>query len=33
VNEPERMRFLSDTGLWGFVTDVPDLAVELLRGT
>jgi glycerophosphoryl diester phosphodiesterase len=33
VNEPERMRFLSDTGLWGFVTDVPDLAVELLRGS
>jgi glycerophosphoryl diester phosphodiesterase len=33
VNEPERIRFLSDTGLWGFVTDVPDLAVELLRGS
>ncbi len=30
VNDPVRMRFLSDTGLWGFVTDVPDVAVEAL---
>jgi glycerophosphoryl diester phosphodiesterase len=30
VNEPARMRFLADIGLWGFVTDVPDLAVETL---
>lgn len=33
VNDPIRMRFLSDTGLWGFVTDVPDLAVETLGRT
>jgi glycerophosphoryl diester phosphodiesterase len=33
VNDAARMRFLSDTGLWGFVTDVPDLAVETLRRT
>ena len=31
VNDPDRMKFLSDTGLWGFVTDVPDVAVETLR--
>jgi glycerophosphoryl diester phosphodiesterase len=31
VNDPDRMQFLSDTGLWGFVTDVPDVAVETLR--
>ncbi len=31
VNEPDRMRFLADCGLWGFVTDFPDLAVETLR--
>ena len=30
VNDPGRMQFLSDTGLWGFVTDVPDVAVETL---
>jgi glycerophosphoryl diester phosphodiesterase len=30
VNEPLRMRFLADIGLWGFVTDVPDVAVEAL---
>jgi glycerophosphoryl diester phosphodiesterase len=30
VDDPGRMRFLSDTGLWGFVTDVPDVAVETL---
>ena len=33
VNDPERMRFLSDTGLWGFVTDVPAVAVEALGRT
>lgn len=33
VNDPVRMRFLSDTGLWGFVTDVPDVAVETLGRT
>jgi glycerophosphoryl diester phosphodiesterase len=32
VNDPARMQFLADIGLWGFVTDVPDLAVETLRG-
>ena len=26
VNDPERIRFLADCGLWGFVTDVPDVA-------
>jgi glycerophosphoryl diester phosphodiesterase len=26
VNEPERMQLLAATGLWGFVTDVPDVA-------
>ena len=26
VNEPQRMQQLSATGLWGFVTDVPDVA-------
>jgi glycerophosphoryl diester phosphodiesterase len=31
VNDPERMRFLADCGLWGFVTDVPDVAVATLR--
>jgi glycerophosphoryl diester phosphodiesterase len=30
VNEPVRMRFLADIGLWGFVTDVPDVAAEAL---
>ena len=30
VNDPVRMRFLADTGLWGFVTDVPDVAVQTL---
>jgi glycerophosphoryl diester phosphodiesterase len=30
VNDPDRMRFLGDTGLWGFVTDVPEIAVETL---
>ena len=31
VNDPVRMRFLDGTGLWGFVTDVPEVAVETLR--
>jgi len=31
VNDPIRMRFLDGTGLWGFVTDVPEVAVETLR--
>jgi glycerophosphoryl diester phosphodiesterase len=26
VNEPERMQQLAAAGLWGFVTDVPDVA-------
>jgi glycerophosphoryl diester phosphodiesterase len=26
VNEPERMQQLAATGLWGFVTDMPDVA-------
>ena len=26
VNDPERMRQLAAAGLWGFVTDVPDVA-------
>jgi len=26
VNDPQRMQHLSATGLWGFVTDVPDVA-------
>ena len=30
VNDPGRMKFLADIGLWGFATDVPDLAVETL---
>lgn len=32
VNDPDRMRFLAACGLWGFVTDVPDVAREALRG-
>jgi glycerophosphoryl diester phosphodiesterase len=32
VNEPDRMRFLAACGLWGFVTDVPDVAREALAG-
>ena len=32
VNDPERMQVPRGTGLWGFVTDVPDVAVEPLRG-
>ena len=31
VNDPVRMRFLDGTGLWGFVTDLPEVAVETLR--
>jgi glycerophosphoryl diester phosphodiesterase len=31
VNDRVRMRLLADTGLWGFVTDVPDVAVATLR--
>jgi glycerophosphoryl diester phosphodiesterase len=30
VNEPDRMRLLAAYGLWGFVTDVPDVAREAL---
>ena len=30
VNDPDRMRFLAAYGLWGFVTDVPDVAREAL---
>jgi glycerophosphoryl diester phosphodiesterase len=30
VNDPDRMRFLAAFGLWGFVTDVPDVAREAL---
>ena len=26
VNDPDRIRFLADCGVWGFVTDVPDVA-------
>jgi len=32
VNDPERMRHLAACGLWGFVTDVPDVAREALGG-
>ena len=32
VNDPERMLQLRDAGLWGFVTDLPDVAVATLRG-
>jgi glycerophosphoryl diester phosphodiesterase len=30
VNDPARMAFLADIGLWGFVTDLPDLAAATL---
>jgi glycerophosphoryl diester phosphodiesterase len=33
VNDPDRMRFLASAGLWGFVTDVPDVAREALGRT
>lgn len=32
VNDPERMRHLAACGIWGFVTDVPDVAKAALRG-
>lgn len=31
VNEPERMQHLAACGIWGFVTDVPDVARAALR--
>jgi glycerophosphoryl diester phosphodiesterase len=30
VNDPQRMQHLAAFGLWGFVTDVPDVAREAL---
>ena len=33
VNDPGRMQHLAACGLWGFVTDVPDVAVAALRGS
>jgi len=33
VNDPERMKHLAACGLWGFVTDVPDVAREALGPT
>jgi glycerophosphoryl diester phosphodiesterase len=30
VNEPQRMQHLAAYGLWGFVTDVPDVARQAL---
>jgi glycerophosphoryl diester phosphodiesterase len=30
VNDPDRMQLLAASGLWGFVTDVPDVAREAL---
>ncbi len=30
VNDPERMKHLAACGLWGFVTDVPDVARQAL---
>jgi glycerophosphoryl diester phosphodiesterase len=32
VNDPERMQLLAACRLWGFVTDVPDVAREALGG-
>lgn len=32
VNDPERMKHLAACGIWGFVTDVPDVARTALRG-
>lgn len=32
VNDPERMKHLAACGIWGFVTDVPDVAHAALRG-
>ncbi|MGI8658353.1 MAG: glycerophosphodiester phosphodiesterase [Candidatus Limnocylindria bacterium] len=31
VNDPAQMQHLAACGLWGFVTDVPDVAVDALR--
>jgi glycerophosphoryl diester phosphodiesterase len=31
VNDPERMKHLAACGIWGFVTDVPDVAYAALR--
>jgi glycerophosphoryl diester phosphodiesterase len=31
VNDPGRMRHLAASGLWGFVTDVPEVARDALR--
>ena len=31
VNDPERMKHLAACGIWGFVTDVPDVARAALR--
>jgi glycerophosphoryl diester phosphodiesterase len=31
VNDPERMKHLAACGIWGFVTDVPDVAHAALR--
>ena len=33
VNDPQRMQHLAACGLWGFVTDVPDVAREALPRT
>jgi glycerophosphoryl diester phosphodiesterase len=33
VNDPERMRHLAACGLWGFVTDVPDVARAAVGGS
>jgi glycerophosphoryl diester phosphodiesterase len=30
VNDPQRMQHLAACGLWGFVTDVPDVARQAL---
>ena len=30
LNDPERMKHLAACGLWGFVTDLPDVAREAL---
>jgi glycerophosphoryl diester phosphodiesterase len=32
VNDADRIRFLAECGLWGFVTDVPDVARAALDG-
>ena len=33
VNDPQRMQHLAACGLWGFVTDVPDVARAALPRT